>query len=195
MHRNVCYFYACAEGSCQVQQGTYKPIHLDILFYKEHTKMHKCSGANTDFVDVSIMRGQRVQASAFNCTVMRRSSKSSCETSFKSSWPHMTYVKYFILRTFENVNIAAPVRFKVWTVRWSRLSWPQTMLNSSLPFSYSLLGQGKGTRTRCDVPLENGKQQGANQHQMQVRGLLKQVQYLVSFPAGLLEAEILHWTG
>lgn len=69
------------------------------------------------------------------------------------------------------------------------------MLNSSLPFSYSLWGQGKGTRTRCDVALENGKQQGANQRQMQVRGLLKQVQYLVSFPAGLLEAEILHWTG
>lgn len=45
------------------------------------------------------------------------------------------------------------------------------------------------------MPLENGKQQGANQRQMQVRGLLKQVQCLVSFPAGLLEAEILHWTG
>lgn len=74
------------------------------------------------------------------------------------------------------------------------------MLNSSLPFSYSLWGQGKGTRTRCDVALENGKQQGANQRKsdlqmMQVRGLLKQVRYLVSFPAGLLEAEILHWTG
>lgn len=50
------------------------------------------------------------------------------------------------------------------------------------------------------MALENGKQQGANQRKsdlqmMQVRGLLKQVQYSVSFPAGLLEAEILHWTG
>lgn len=62
--------------------------------------MHKCSGANTDFLDVGIVRDQRVQASAFNCTIMGKSSKSSCETYFKSSWPHMTDVKYFILRTF-----------------------------------------------------------------------------------------------
>lgn len=75
--------------------------------------MHKCSAANTDFVDVSIVRGQCIQASAFNFTVMGRSRKSSCETSSKSSWPHMTYVKYFILRIFENVNIADPVRLKV----------------------------------------------------------------------------------
>lgn len=92
----------------------------------------------------------------------------------------MTYVKYFILRTSENVNITAPVHLKVWAVRWARLGWPQTMLNSSLPFSCSLLGQGKVKSTRFDVLLEDGTQQGRNQHKMQVRGLLKQVQCLIS---------------
>lgn len=95
----------------------------------------------------------------------------------------MTYVKYFILRTSENVNTTAPVRLKVWAVRWARLGWPQTTLNSSLPFRYRLLGQGKVTSTRFDVPLENGTQQGANQHKMRVRGLSKQLQCSVSIHA------------
>lgn len=95
----------------------------------------------------------------------------------------MTYVKYFILRTSENVNITAPVHLKVWAVRWARLGWPQRVLNSSRLLSYSLLGHGKVKGTKFDVPLENGTQQLANQHKMQVRGPLKQVQYFISICA------------
>lgn len=95
----------------------------------------------------------------------------------------MTYVKYFILRTSDNVNITAPAHLKVWAVRWTRLGWPLIVLNSSLLLSYSLLGQGKVKSTKFDVPLENGTQQLTNQHNMQVRGLLKQVQYFISICA------------
>lgn len=91
----------------------------------------------------------------------------------KPSWPHVKYAKYFILRTLENVNITVPFHLKVWEVRWERLGWPQTILNSSLSSSYRCLGQWQVTRTRFDAPFENGAQLGANQHKMQVKGLLK----------------------
>lgn len=51
--------FKCSSENIQ----THSPIHLDTLLYKECTKIHRCSADNTDFVYVSITRGQCVQGS------------------------------------------------------------------------------------------------------------------------------------